>query len=95
MGIAADSQTTKALEWMVERLSAASQSGFWSEKIASLTSSSPAYLTATYRPTLPAPGGGADRAAIDALSARVARLEKELEALRASHEHLVSAWTGH
>ena len=95
MGIAAESQPTRAVEWMVERLTAASQSGFWAEKIAGLTSSSPAYLTTASRPTLPASGTGVDRAAVDALSARVAKLEKELEALRASHEHLVSTWTGH
>ena len=88
MGIAPDSQTTRAVEWMVERLTAASQSGYWSEKIASLTSSSPAYLTPSSRATLPASGGGVDRAAVDALSARVAKLEKELADLRASQEQL-------
>jgi hypothetical protein len=95
MGIAADSQTTKAVEWVLERLTTASQSGFIAEKISSLTSSSPAYLTTASRPTLPASDGGVSTAAVDALFARVAKLEKELEALRASHEHLVSAWTGH
>ena len=48
-----DNQTTKAIEWAVERISAASQSGWWIDRISQLSgSTTPAYKTAA-----PAPKG--------------------------------------
>ncbi len=45
MSLNSNSQATKAVEWVVEKLSDASTSGWFTEKLNALANSSPAYLT--------------------------------------------------
>ena len=44
MSTTTDTQTSKALEWAVEKLSVASQNGWYLDKIVQLSSSAPKYL---------------------------------------------------
>lgn len=99
-----ESQTTKALEWAVERISAASQSGWWIDRLTALSSSVPAYKSPAYKSTATATVGGNHtaaaeearrqaaraEAAADGLRARVTALESELADLRQRHDELAA-----
>ena len=106
MSVGTDNQTTKALEWMVERLAEAKANGYWLDKIASFSAfgSGPG-ATRTVMQT-PAPARGASQADVDhavdraaraeaqvvALGTRVEKLEKDLQALATHLEEAVGSY---
>lgn len=108
MSVGTDTQTTKAFEWMVEKLSVAKANGYWLDRIASMPvlGSVPATARTSVQARSPAPGGGVSRADLDraidraaraeaevvALSGRVDRLERELEALSVHLEEAVGSY---
>ncbi len=91
MTTSTETQATKALEWVVERINAAQQNGYWMDRLAQVTSSKPAYLTALTGGS----SSGADdaraaraEAAVQKLSAKVADLEAQIISLNQRHEEL-------
>ena len=104
MAARTDTPATKAIEWLVEQLSAASTTGWWADKLGALGTSKPAYtFTAASTPSTPTPAaadnGALDRAleraaraesAANALTDRVTHLESELQMLKRSHERLAA-----
>lgn len=83
MPVAADNQmTTKALEWMVEKLSEAKANGYYLDKIAAMPMIGSAPTIAGFTSAQPsAPGGGASRADLDRAVDRAARAEAQVVAL--------------
>jgi hypothetical protein len=83
-----NSTATKAVEWVVEKLTVASTSGWFTEKLSALASSSPAYLsgasapapTQAYSAPAPAPSG-VTSAELDAVRGAADRAESTAQAL--------------
>ena len=101
MAVRTETSATKAMEWMVDQLSAASNSGWWAEKLTALTTSSPAYkTTAVSAPSMPRSSPTVDDIAreqaaraesdVTSLSHRVTELETELGLLKRSYEKLAA-----
>lgn len=90
MATSTETQTTKALEWVVERITAAQQNGFWMDRLAQVTASKPAYLTALTGGSSGDDGGRAARAeaAVQKLSAKVSDLEAQIASLNQRHDAL-------
>lgn len=104
MGSSANDQTTKALEWMVEKLAEAKANGYWLDKVGSFSAfgSAPAVARTMVETRPPGPPGGispgdlnraVERAA--RAEAEVAALTKRVERLEASLEAVESVWTKH
>lgn len=108
MSVGIDNQTTKALEWMVEKLSEAKANGYWLDKISSISvlGSAPAMARAAAPAGSSAPAGGVTQADLDravdraaraeaqvvALSNRVEKLEQELQSLATHLEEAVGSY---
>ena len=90
MATSTEAQATKALEWVVERITTAQQNGFWLDRIAEMTSSKPAYLAGLTGGSSSGDDGRAARAeaAVQKLSAKVADLEAQIDSLNQRHEAL-------
>ena len=90
MATSTETQATKALEWVVERISVAQQNGFWMDRLAQVTSSKPAYLSGLTGSSSGGDDGRAARAeaAVQKLSAKVADLEAQITSLNQRHEAL-------
>ena len=91
MATSTETQATKALEWVVEKITVAQQNGFWMDRLAQVTTSKPAYLTA-----LTGGSSGADdsgraaraEAAVQKLAAKVTDLEAQIVSLNQRHDAL-------
>lgn len=90
MATSTETQATKALEWVVERITAAQQNGFWMDRLAQVTASKPAYLTSLTGGSSSAGDSRAARAEaeVQKLSAKVADLEAQITSLNQRHEAL-------
>ena len=87
------SQATKAVEWMVEKLVVAADSGWWTEKLNALANSSPAYLKVasalapasapapSQSQSAPPPPSGVSRADLDTVREAAAKAESAAQAL--------------
>ncbi len=80
MSVGTDNQTTKALGWMVEKLSEAKANGYWLDKIASMPVLGSAPATAVQARS-PATAGGVSQADLDRAIDRAARAEAQVVAL--------------
>jgi flagellin-like hook-associated protein FlgL len=103
-----DNQTTKALEWMVEKVAEAKANGYWLDKIASFSAFDSAPGAARTFVSAPAAtaGQGASQADVDravdraaraeaqvvALGNRVEKLEKDVQALATHLEEAVGSY---
>jgi flagellin-like hook-associated protein FlgL len=108
LSTATDNQTTKALEWMVEKVAEAKANGYWLDKIASFSAfgSAPAAVSSMVHTAAPAPARGASQADVDhavdraaraeaqvvALGNRVEKLEKDVQALATHLEEAVGSY---
>ncbi|MGH9035666.1 MAG: hypothetical protein ACRD0O_07860 [Acidimicrobiia bacterium] len=106
MSTGIDNQTTKALEWMVEKVAEAKANGYWLDKIASFSAFGSGPGAARTVMQTSAPSGGASQADVDravdraaraeaqvvALGNRVEKLEKELQALATHLEEAVGSY---
>ncbi len=76
-----DNQTTKALEWMVEKVAEAKANGYWLDKIASFSAFGSAPGAVRTAGPAPAAGQGASQADVDRAVDRAARAEAQVVAL--------------
>jgi len=84
MGIGAETQTTKAAEWVVGKLTAASTKEWVTDKLQNLTSSTPAFLSRSGNiKEDSAAGSGGSSADVDAARADAAKARAVAEALEA------------
>jgi hypothetical protein len=108
LSVGTDNQTTKALEWMVDKLAEAKANGYWLDKIASFSAlaSGPGAARTVMQTPAPAPARGVSQADVDhavdraaraeaqvaALGARVEKLEKDLQGLATHLEEAVGSY---
>lgn len=106
MSVGTDNQTTKALEWMVGKLSEAKANGYWLDKIAAMPVLGSAPVTSRASLSSSVSAGGVSRADLDravdraaraeaqvvALTNRVEKLERDLAALATHLEEAVGSY---
>jgi hypothetical protein len=84
-----NSTATKAVEWVVEKLTVASTSGWFTEKLSALANSSPAYLSGGASAPAPTQGysapasapSGVSKAELDAVRDAASRADSTAQAL--------------
>ncbi len=88
MSLNSNSQATKAVEWVVEKLSVASTSGWFTEKLNALATSAPAYLTGAVAQSQsqapsysPPPASGVSSGELNAVRDAADRAESTAQAL--------------